>query len=72
MTTCHVCGTRCERELEPAITRDGEIVLPAVRVADVWTIVMRNGISASACDRCWGLWPDGWKHFPAVGFGVAA
>lgn len=67
MTRCHVCGARCEREVEPRV---GDC--PAVVVADVWTIVLRNRLTVPACDRCWGLWPDGWKHLPAVGFGVAA
>lgn len=69
MTRCHVCDARCERQVEPAITREGEVVLPAVMARDVWTIVMRNGVHVDACLSCWMKWPDEWKVFPSVGFG---
>lgn len=64
MTRCHVCGARCEREVEPAV---GE--LPAVLEADVWMVAMRNGIYVEACLACWMKWPDEHKLFPAEGFG---
>jgi hypothetical protein len=69
MTRCHVCGRPCVYEVEPAITRDGVVVVPAEIEEDVWEIVLRNRLVFSACDRCWGMWPDPWKRFPAEGFG---
>jgi hypothetical protein len=66
---CHVCGRRCEREVEPAITREGEVVLPAVLERDVWNVVARNHLILDVCHRCWMLWPDAWKRFPEIGFG---
>lgn len=64
MSRCSVCGARCERQVEPAC---GE--LPSVTEPDVWIVALRNGLYVDACQRCWGLWPDEHKVFPAVGFG---
>lgn len=32
-------------------------------------VAMRNGLYVEACWSCWFRWPDGFKTFPAVGFG---
>jgi hypothetical protein len=64
VTRCHVCGRRCVYEVEPACG-----TLPAVTEPDVWCIVLRNRLIVDACQSCWQLWPDDWKHFPDRGFG---
>jgi hypothetical protein len=66
---CSVCDRPCVHEVEPAITRDGVVVLPAEMEPDVWEVVFRNRLVFPACDQCWGVWPDAWKRFPAHGFG---
>jgi hypothetical protein len=35
----------------------------------VWHVVIRNRLIVDACQSCWMLWPDDWKHFPDRGFG---
>jgi hypothetical protein len=69
VTNCTVCGNPCVREVEPAITRDGVVVLPAETEPDVWKVIFRNRLAFPTCDRCWGIWPDDWKWFPEYGFG---
>jgi hypothetical protein len=69
VTRCSVCDRPCVYEVEHAITRDGDVLLPAVTVPDVWDVVYRNRLVFPACDRCWGVWPDDWKRFPEYGFG---
>jgi hypothetical protein len=69
VTRCSVCDRPCVREVEPAITRDAEVVLPAVTEPDVWEVVFRNRLVFPVCDQCWGIWPDDWKRFPEYGFG---
>jgi hypothetical protein len=69
MTRCSVCDRPCVREVEPAITRNGVVVLPAETEPDVWEVVFRNRLVFPACDVCWGKWPDEWKWFPEFGFG---
>jgi hypothetical protein len=51
---CHVC----ERVIPPDEGRDG-----------FREIVIRNGLIVRACLRCWFMWPDAHKHYPALGFG---
>jgi hypothetical protein len=65
MTRCHICGKPCVVEVEPAFGDH----LPAVTEPDIWPVAMRNGIYVDACVDCWGMWPDGHKIFPPVGFG---
>lgn len=64
MPPCHICKLPCEREVEPRVG-----TAPAIIERDVWRVVARNGLHVDACASCWGLWPDDWKVFPAVGFG---
>lgn len=36
---------------------------------DYREVVLRNGLRARACLRCWFVWPDAHKLYPALGFG---
>lgn len=53
MSECHLC--------ERSIPRD--------EVEEFREVVLRNGLIARACLRCWFIWPDQHKLYPAFGYG---
>jgi hypothetical protein len=58
MSRCHVCQRPLERQDEGVY---GE-----------YEVALRNGFYFPACFRCWFMWPDAHKVFPAVGYGREA
>ena len=57
ITTCSVCRQPIPDDEGPSDFRE---------------VIFRNGLIAQACLRCWFIWPDANKFFPAHGYGRAA